>query len=78
MLDVALASGAKTTDTNDLTLNAAGSPTYTLWGNVEGIANELSIGSGFVKPLDFDLPSLANHRPALYIATPVLKSSAGT
>ena len=72
------ASGAKTTDTNDLTLNAAGSPTYTLWGNVEGIANELSIGSGFVKPLDFDLPSLANHRPALYIATPVLKSSAGT
>ena len=78
MLDVALGSGASSRDTNKLTFNAAGSPTYTLWGDVEGIANELSIGSGFVKPLDFDLLSLANHRPALYIATPVLKSFAGT
>lgn len=73
MLDV-----AQSYQSSNLTLNAAGSPTYTLWGNVQGIANELSIGSGFVKPLDFDLPSLANHRPALYIATPVLKSSKGT
>ena len=78
MLDVVFESSINTPNTNDLTLNAAGSPTYSLWGNVEGIANELSIGSGFVKPLDFDLPSLANHRPALYIATPVLKSSPGT
>jgi D-serine deaminase-like pyridoxal phosphate-dependent protein len=64
--------------TDALTLNAAGSPTYTLWSNVQGIANELSVGSGFVKPLDFDLPSLIKHRPALYIAAPILKSKSGT
>ncbi|MBT7334718.1 MAG: DSD1 family PLP-dependent enzyme [Gammaproteobacteria bacterium] len=63
---------------DDLTLNAAGSPTYKLWQEVEGIANELSVGSGFVKPLDFDIPSLAAHMPAIYIATPVLKSALGT
>ena len=63
---------------DDLTLNAAGSPTYKLWQEVEGIANELSVGSGFVKPLDFDIPSLAAHMPAIYIATPILKSALGT
>lgn len=60
-----------------LTLNAAGSPTYQLWREVDGISNELSVGSGFVKPLDFDIPSLADHKPALYIGTPVLKTWRG-
>lgn len=59
------------------TLNAAGSPTYRLWSDVEGIANELSVGSGLVKPLDFDLPTLEPHVPAVYIATPVLKAADG-
>ncbi len=59
------------------TLNAAGSPTYRLWSDVAGIASELSVGSGLVKPLDFDLPILEPHVPAVYIAAPVLKSADG-
>lgn len=60
-----------------LTFNAAGSPTYRLWSDIEGIANELAVGSGLVKPLDFDLPTLAAHVPAAWIATPVLKAMDG-
>jgi len=56
-----------------LTLNAAGSPTYVLHAK-DTAANEVSIGSGFVKPTDFDRPTLANHVPAAFIATPVLKA----
>ncbi len=67
----------KEIDHTGLTLNAAGSPTYQLWNEVNGLANELSVGSGLVKPLDFDIPTLANHKPALFIATPVLKTSPG-
>jgi D-serine deaminase-like pyridoxal phosphate-dependent protein len=56
-----------------LTLNTAGSPTYKL--HAAGTeANEVSVGSAFVKPLDFDLPTLAHHQPASFIATPVLKA----
>jgi D-serine deaminase-like pyridoxal phosphate-dependent protein len=55
-----------------LCLNSAGSPTYSL--HVRGTAaNEVSIGSSFVKPLDFDLDTLAHHQPASFIATPVIK-----
>jgi len=68
--------GVRTTP-DVLTLNAAGSPTYKLWADVEGIANELSVGSGLMKPLDFDIPTLDGHVPALFIATPVLKTSDG-
>lgn len=64
-------------DGEALTRNAAGSPTYRLWSDVEGIANELAVGSGLVKPLDFDVPNLEPHVPAIYIATPVLKSADG-
>jgi len=60
-----------------ITYNAAGSPTYRLWSEVEDIANELSVGSGLVKPLDFDIPTLEPHVPAVYIATPVLKARDG-
>jgi D-serine deaminase-like pyridoxal phosphate-dependent protein len=51
----------------DLTLNAAGSPTYQLYEGDES-ANELSAGSGLVKPTDFDLATLADHQPAAFIA----------
>lgn len=36
-------------------------------------ANELSLGSAFVKPADFDVPSLADLAPAVFIAAPILK-----
>ena len=55
-----------------LTLNTAGSPTYRLHDQ-EQLSNELALGSGLLKPAHFDLPSLADHLPALFIATPVLK-----
>lgn len=60
-------------DASALTLNTAGSPTYTLHA-AGTVANEVSVGSAFVKPLDFDLPTLAHHQPASFIATPVLKA----
>lgn len=54
------------------TFNVAGSPTYRLYDG-SGIENELSIGSAIVKASDFDLPSLDDLKPAVFIATPVLK-----
>lgn len=59
-----------------LTLNAAGSPTYQFYnqGNpADWPMNELSAGSCLVKPTDFDLPTLMDHEPAAFIASPVLK-----
>ncbi|HRD29799.1 MAG TPA: alanine racemase [Caulobacter sp.] len=56
-----------------LTLNTAGSPTYRLHHD-SPYANDISVGSAFVKPLDFDVDTLAAHVPAAYIATPVLKA----
>ncbi|MEO1827771.1 MAG: alanine racemase [Pseudomonas sp.] len=61
-------------DQPPLTLNTAGSPTYRLHDQ-EQISNELALGSGLLKPTHFDLPSLAGHLPALFIATPVLKAA---
>lgn len=58
----------------DVLLNCGGSPTYQLYDNGEFPFNELSAGSCLVKPTDFDLPSLADHKPASFIATPVLKA----
>lgn len=57
-----------------LILNSAGSPTYALHA-VGSAANEVAIGSAFVKPGDFDLDTLAHHQPACFIATPVLKTA---
>lgn len=56
-----------------LTLNTAGSPTYRLHHD-SPYANDISVGSAFVKPLDFDVDTLAAHVPAAFIATPVLKA----
>lgn len=58
-----------------LTLNSAGSPTFRR--HCQGtVANEVSVGSAFVKPGDFDYDDLADLTPAAFIATPVLKASA--
>lgn len=59
-----------------LTLNAAGSPTYRLYDNIT-MVNDLSVGSALVKTSDFDLDTLEEHVPALFIASPVLKASKG-
>ncbi|MDT9000667.1 alanine racemase [Paucibacter sp. APW11] len=56
-----------------LTLNTAGSPTFRLHDG-KGVANEVSVGSAALLPLDFDKPLLADLRPAAFIATPVLKA----
>ena len=57
----------------DPVLNCGGSPTYQLYDRGDFPFNELAAGSCLVKPTDFDLPTLADHRPAAWIATPVLK-----
>lgn len=60
-------------DADALTLNAGGSNTYAYY-DAAAPCNELAIGSGLVKPTDFDTPGLAGHVPASFIATPVLKA----
>jgi D-serine deaminase-like pyridoxal phosphate-dependent protein len=61
------------TDPRGLTFNTAGSPTYRLHLD-DTNANELAVGSAFVKPGDFEIPTLSTHVPAAFIATPVIKS----
>lgn len=56
-----------------LTLNTAGSPTYQ-FHKASTHANEVAVGSALVKPTSFDIPTLENHQPASFIATPVLKA----
>lgn len=58
----------------DLTLNAAGSPTYRLH-EAETLSNDISVGTGLLKPAHYDLPSLSEHQPAAWIASPVLKAT---
>jgi D-serine deaminase-like pyridoxal phosphate-dependent protein len=58
----------------DVLLNAGGSPTYQMYDEGQYPFNELAAGSCLVKPTDFDLPTLADHVAASYIATPVLKA----
>jgi D-serine deaminase-like pyridoxal phosphate-dependent protein len=72
MIDVLRGAGL---DPAALTLNSAGSPTFRR--HCAGtVANEVSVGSAFVKPGDFDYPDLADLQPAAFIATPVIKASA--
>lgn len=62
-------------DPAKLTLNSAGSPTFRR--HCKGtVANEVSVGSAFVKPGDFDYDDLSDLQPAAFIATPVIKASA--
>ena len=58
---------------DSLTLNAGGSNTYEYYDEASP-NNELAMGSGLVKPTDFDTAGLADHVPASFIATPVLKA----
>ena len=60
-----------------LCLNGAGSPTIALHKSAT-VINDMSAGSCLVKPVDFDIPTLADFQPAAYIATPVLKKLTGT
>ncbi|MBL0370411.1 alanine racemase [Rhizobium sp. KVB221] len=53
-------------------LNIGGSLTALGYGG-ESKANEVSMGSGFLQPTDFEGDELAGLLPALFIATPVLK-----
>jgi D-serine deaminase-like pyridoxal phosphate-dependent protein len=53
-------------------LNIGGSSTALLHDTRSG-ANEVSIGSAFVLPTDFDVPSLSELKPVVHIATPILK-----
>lgn len=56
-----------------LTLNGAGSPTFRR--HCKGtVANEVSVGSAFVKPGTFDYSDLADLAPAAFIASPVIKA----
>lgn len=57
-----------------LTLNTAGSPSYGMHEQ-ERLSSEVSVGTAFLKPTHYDLPSLVEHVPAAFIATPVLKST---
>ncbi len=59
-----------------LTLNAGGSSTYQMYDGSQP-CNELAMGSGLVKPSDFDVHTLQDHLPAAFIATPVLKTADG-
>ena len=59
-------------DPGAYTFNAAGSPTYRL--HLDGTpASEVSIGSAFVKPMNFDYGALRSLLPTAFIAQPVLK-----
>lgn len=60
-----------------LVMNGAGSPTFRLHDKSSPLT-EVSAGSCFVKPSDFDLDLLADLQPATWIATPVLKSLVDT
>jgi len=59
-------------DPEKLTLNGAGSHTLGIYRK-DRTMNDLSAGSGVVKPTDFDTYHLAGNSPALFIATPILK-----
>ena len=57
---------------DNLCFNGGGSPTFS-FHTTESVCNDLSFGSMLLKPSDFDSQFLAALRPALWIATPVLK-----
>ena len=62
---------------SDLCFNGAGSPSFHLHQTKNSPINEISIGSCLVKPLHFDLPSLAKFKPACFIGSPILKKRKG-
>ncbi|MEO0339753.1 MAG: alanine racemase [Bacteroidota bacterium] len=61
----------------DLCINGGGSPSVPLHQS-QTVANEISVGSLFLKPSDFDLPGLAIYQACCFIAAPILKKRTGT
>ncbi|WP_411823404.1 alanine racemase [Leptospira sp. 'Mane'] len=62
----------------ELILNGGGSKTYRFYQKENRIVNDISVGSALVMPTDFDVITLKEHKPALFIAAPVLKKLEGT
>jgi len=63
-----------------LILNAGGSSTYPLYAKTDeksksqsNFISEIATASALVKPTDFDVHTLEHHKPACFIATPILK-----
>ncbi len=59
---------------DNLTFNAGGSPSYPLHDQ-EKISSEISTGTALLKPTHYDIPTLTEHVPAVFIATPVIKAT---
>ncbi|MCW7493584.1 alanine racemase [Leptospira sp. 2 VSF19] len=62
----------------ELILNGGGSKTYRFYQKNQNVVNDVSVGSALVMPTDFDVSTLVEHKPAFYIAAPVLKRLEGT
>ncbi len=60
-----------------LLYNGAGSPTYPLHAAGDTPLNEVAVGSALLMPRACDSEALAAHRPALWIASPVLTVDEG-
>ncbi len=60
----------------ELTFNSGGSQTYPLFDGT-GPVNDIALGSVLVKPSDFESGLMEEHRPAFFIAAPVLKRLEG-
>lgn len=58
---------------DDLTLNAGGSPSYSVHTQ-EKVSTEISTGTALLKPTHYDIETLKDHVPAAFIATPVIKA----
>ncbi len=56
----------------DPTWNGAGSLTYTLYPP-DAVVNDLALGGALLMPSTYDVFTLASHRPAVFLAAPVLK-----
>ncbi|TGL45644.1 alanine racemase [Leptospira perdikensis] len=62
----------------ELLLNGGGSKTYRFYQKNNHVVNDVSVGSALVMPTDFDVSTLTEHKPAFFIAAPVLKRLEGT
>jgi D-serine deaminase-like pyridoxal phosphate-dependent protein len=62
----------------DALFDGGGSRTVRLHADGGSPLNEVAAGSCFVKPSDFDAPTLSDLEPAAFIAAPVLKALDGT
>ncbi len=54
------------------TLNGGGSSSYSLYAP-DSVITDISVGSALLMPKTYDIITLADHKPAVFIATPLLK-----